>query len=355
MHTKHGHGEGSSPALQGDTLVVNWDHEEQSFIVALDKNTGNQLWRRDRREVTSWSSPLIVKVGNSFQVIVCGTERVRGYDLATGDVIWQCGGLSANIVATPVAASGVVYVGSSYEKRALLAIQLDGASGDVTDTEHVLWMRTRGTPYVPSPLLYDDALYFLTHYQNVMTRIEAKTGIDDPGAFRLGPIGNIYASPVGGGGRVYVTDVEGKYTGAYTRFDPPHGCCKPDWRKCQRFSSHCRGPDFPARGKTLVLPCRGRKIADRTTGVSGAGTLIGSFFHAVGFLGNPVRSRLWELGRVPLRIVSNKCALRLNWFIMIRYTFTSLVANTLTLEILDVESHLLGSFGLGILFRPCLR
>lgn len=209
MHTKHGHGEGSSPALHGDTLLVNWDHEEQSFIVALNKSTGQQLWRRERQEVTSWSSPLIVQNGDSTQVIVCGTDRVRGYDLANGNVIWQCSGMSANIVATPVASDGILYVGSSYEKQALMAIRISGASGDVTDTDHLLWLRTQGTPYVPSPLLYDDSLYFLAHYQNVMTRVEAKTGIDDPGTFRLGPLGNIYASPVGAAGRVYVTDLEG--------------------------------------------------------------------------------------------------------------------------------------------------
>ena len=209
MHTKHGHGEGSSPALHGDTLVINWDHEEQSFLIALDKTTGELLWRREREEVTSWSSPMIIEQDGRTQVIVCGTERVRGYDLVSGDVVWQCGGMSSNIVATPVAADGIVYVGSSYEKRALMAIDLAGASGDVTGTDQVLWLRTRGTPYVPSPLLYGESLYFLTHYQNVLTRIKAKTGMDDPGAMRLGPLGNIYASPVGAAGRVYITDLDG--------------------------------------------------------------------------------------------------------------------------------------------------
>ncbi len=209
MHSKHGHGEGSSPALHDDALVVNWDHEEQSFLAVFDKRTGEQRWRRNRQEVTSWSSPLIVNDGATTQVIVCGTDRVRGYDLATGDVIWQCGGLSANIVATPVASDGILYVGSSYEKRALMAIRISGARGDITDTDQVLWRRVRGTPYVPSPLLYGDSLYFLTHYQNVLTRIEAKTGIDDPGAIRLGPLGDIYASPVGAAGHIYVTDLDG--------------------------------------------------------------------------------------------------------------------------------------------------
>ena len=117
--------------------------------------------------------------------------------------------MSANIVATPVSAGGILYVGSSYEKRALMAIRITGASGDITDTDHVLWQRSRGTPYVPSPLLYGESLYYLTHYQNIITRIQAESGTDDPGAFRLGGIGNVYASPVGAGKHVFVTDLDG--------------------------------------------------------------------------------------------------------------------------------------------------
>ncbi|HEV3002807.1 MAG TPA: PQQ-binding-like beta-propeller repeat protein, partial [Pirellulales bacterium] len=135
--------------------------------------------------------------------------RVRGYDLANGDVLWECGGLSANIVASPVAADGMVYAGSSYDKRALLAIRLDGASGDITQSDRVAWSRFRGTPYVPSPLLYGDSLYFLTHYQGVLTRVDAPTGADRPGPIRLAGISEVYASPVGAAGRVYVTDREG--------------------------------------------------------------------------------------------------------------------------------------------------
>ena len=117
--------------------------------------------------------------------------------------------MSANIVATPVSADGILYVGSSYEKRAFMAINLTGAKGDITGSDQVLWSKTRGTPYVPSPLLYDGALYFLTHYQNVITRVSAKSGNDEPGAMRLGELGNIYASPVGAGGHVYITDLDG--------------------------------------------------------------------------------------------------------------------------------------------------
>ncbi len=209
MQTLHGHGEGSSPALLGDTLIINWDHEGQSFVTAFDKRTGKQRWKVARNEVTSWATPIVVKHGGKPQVIISGTKRVRGYDLATGHVIWECGGLSRNVVASPVAADGMVYAGSSYDTRAMLAIRLDGAQGDITGTGQVLWTRRRGTPYVPSPLLYGDSLYFLHHYQGILSRVNAKTGEDQGAPFRLGGIRNVYASPVGAANRVYISDRDG--------------------------------------------------------------------------------------------------------------------------------------------------
>jgi len=209
MHSLHGHGEGSSPALYKDTLIVNWDHEGESFIVALDKRTGNERWKIKRNEVTSWASPVIIEHAGKPQVIVSGTSRVRGYDLANGEVIWECGGLSSNIVASPVSADGMVFAGSSYDKRALLGIRLDGAGGDITGTDQIAWRRFRGTPYVPSPLLYEGGLYFLTHYQGILSRVDALTGEDQPGAFRLDGIKNVYSSPVAAAGRIYVTDLDG--------------------------------------------------------------------------------------------------------------------------------------------------
>jgi len=210
MQTKHGHGESASPALHGELLFINWDQDGPCFVAAFDKRTGKQRWKVDRTEETSWSSPIIVENDGQPMLIVAGTNRIRAYEPATGRVIWECGGLSSNIVATPVAAEGMLYAGSSYEKQALLAIRLDRAKGDITGTDRIAWSRSRGTPYVPSPLLYGDSLYFLSNFQGILTRVEAATGVDKPGAFRLGRMGNIYASPVGGGGRVYVTDLEGK-------------------------------------------------------------------------------------------------------------------------------------------------
>ena len=209
MQSLHGHGEGSSPALHGNTLIVNWDHEGRSFVVALNKRTGDELWKVERNEVTSWASPIIIEHDGRAQVIISGTARVRSYDLASGKVLWECGGLSSNIVASPVYGDGMVFAGSSYDKKALLAIRLDGAKGDITGTDHVVWRRIRGTPYVPSPLLYQGGLYFLTHYQGILSRVDARTGVDSPGSIRLAGIKNIYSSPVAAANRIYVTDLEG--------------------------------------------------------------------------------------------------------------------------------------------------
>ena len=129
MQTKHGHGESASPVLHGDLLFVNWDHDGPCFVAAFDKRTGQQRWKVDRDEETSWSSPIIIENDNQPLLIVAGTNRVRAYDPATGKVIWECGGLSSNIVATPVAADGMLFAGSSYEKRAFLAIRLDRCEG----------------------------------------------------------------------------------------------------------------------------------------------------------------------------------------------------------------------------------
>ena len=209
LDIKHGHGEGSSPALRGDTLVLNWDHEGDSFVVALDKRNGKQRWKVPRDEGTSWSSPLIVEHDSGSQVIVAATNRVRSYGLDDGRLIWECGGLSGNVVASPVAADGYVYVANSYETRSMLAIRLEGARGDITGTDAVVWTRNRDTPYVPSPVLYGESLCFLKHYQALLTCVQAKTGTTLFGPERLPGIRNVYASPAGAAGRLYIVDLDG--------------------------------------------------------------------------------------------------------------------------------------------------
>ncbi len=204
MHSKHGHGEGSSPALFNGLIAINRDQEEQSYLLVLDAKTGKEKWRANRQEVTSWSSPAFVTHDEQTQLVVAGSNRIRGYDPDSGDVIWECGGLSKNVVATPLYADGMLYAASSYDIRSLLAIELDGAKGDITGTEKVVWQTAERTPYVPSPLLYQGKLFFLRHYQGILTALDAKTGEEQVGPFRLPGFNEIYASPMAARDRIYI-------------------------------------------------------------------------------------------------------------------------------------------------------
>ena len=211
MKTLHSHGEGSSPVLHGDTLIVNWDHEGESFLYAFDKRTGRQIWKVARDEKTSWATPLVVEVGGKPQVIVSATKRVRGYDLATGALLWECAGLTDNVVSSPVYGRGMLIAGNSCYRQAMLGIRLAGAKGDITGTEHVAWNLNRMTPYVSSPLLYDDMLYHIRHNQNILVRLDPMTGQPRGEALRLDGIRDfIFSSPVGTPDRIYVTARDGR-------------------------------------------------------------------------------------------------------------------------------------------------
>ena len=209
MTTRRSFGEGSSPALYGDVIVINWDHEGNSFIVALDKRTGEELWKVDRDESTSWSTPIIVKHNGTPQVIVNATNRTRGYDLVTGKVLWECGGMTANTIPSPVTANGIVYVTSGFRGNALQAIRLADAKGDITGAAAIVWDYGRDTPYVPSPLLYGDTLYFLKHNRGMLSAFNASTGEAYYGPERLEGISDVYASPVGAEDRIYIADRDG--------------------------------------------------------------------------------------------------------------------------------------------------
>jgi outer membrane protein assembly factor BamB len=210
MQTRNSFGEGSSPALHGDTVVVYWDDEtDNDFIAAFDTRTGKQLWRTPRNEATGWSTPVIVEHDKKFQVIVNATGKVRSYDLVTGKELWSCAGQTANCIPTPVAAAGTVYVTSGFRGSALYAIAL-GRTGDLTGTDAVRWRHDKNTPYVPSPLLADDFLYTVTVNNGVLSCFNARTGQPHFEGERLPGISAIYASPVAAQDRVYVLGRDGK-------------------------------------------------------------------------------------------------------------------------------------------------
>jgi outer membrane protein assembly factor BamB len=202
-------GEGSTPALFGNYLVIVWDHQGQSFIVALDKRTGAELWRRERKEIDSWATPLVVTVNGRAQVVTGAMNQVVSYDLETGDVVWFTGGLTMNPIPTPVASDGMVFLTAGFRGNSLKAIRLAGAKGDITGTSAVAWTLDRDTPYVPSPMLYDELLYVLKSNNGILSAFDAKTGRAHYQAQRIDSLGEVFASPVGAAGRVYLPGREG--------------------------------------------------------------------------------------------------------------------------------------------------
>ena len=209
MRTARSFGEGGAPAIHGSTLLVNWDHEGDSFIVALDKQSGDELWRKERQERTSWSTPLVVEHNGRRQVIVSASAKTRSYDLETGDVIWECAGLGSNVIPTPLHEDGVVYVTSGHRRPAMQAILLDRAKGDIAGTDAVLWSIDRDTPYVSSPVLTNGRLYFVKNRNATLSCYDAKTGEALFGPLRLEGLGTVYASLVGVSDRIYLSDLDG--------------------------------------------------------------------------------------------------------------------------------------------------
>ncbi|MBI4658388.1 MAG: PQQ-like beta-propeller repeat protein [Verrucomicrobia bacterium] len=209
MRTTMGFGEGGSPAVHGDRLVINWDHTGEDFITALDTRSGKTLWKTDRSEAGTWCTPLVVEHEGKAQVVVPASGKTRGYDLATGSAVWECEGLTANVIPTPVAGHGVVYAMSGFRGNKLLAIRL-GRTGDLTGTDAIVWRHDKSTPYVPSPLLYEDLLYFFGGNNNILSCFEANTGKALIDAQRVEGIGELYASPVGAAGRVYIVGRDGR-------------------------------------------------------------------------------------------------------------------------------------------------
>ena len=209
MKKKRDFGEGSSPALLGDKVFILWDHEGPSFLFAVDKKTGRDVWKVSRDEISSWSTPLAVEHEGTPQVVTSATGQVAGYHADTGELLWHTSGMTANAIPTPVITDDTVVVTSGFRGSALLAIRLAEARGDITGSEAIAWSLDRDTPYAPSPLLYDGTLYFVKANSAILSSFDARTGKEHYRGQRLEGLGTIYSSPVGVAGRLYVTDRDG--------------------------------------------------------------------------------------------------------------------------------------------------
>ena len=200
-------GEGAAPLLVGDRLFLVFDHEAGSFIVALDKRNGKELWRAERDEPSSWSTPLAINHNGRTEIVVSATRKVRSYDPATGKVLWESAGLGSNAIPVPVSENGMVYVMSGHRDPKLMAIKL-GRQGDLTGSDAIAWSHTRGVPYTASPVLYENKLYVVTD-SGLVSAFNATTGEAYYAQTRLPKTYNVKASLVGANGKLYLAMEDG--------------------------------------------------------------------------------------------------------------------------------------------------
>jgi outer membrane protein assembly factor BamB len=197
-------GEGSTAEVYGDKVFIQWDHEGQSYIYALNKTTGEEMWTNQRDEGSSWATPLVVEVNGKLQVVTSATNHVVAYDFETGDTIWSTTGLTRNVIPNPMYANGILYVMSGYRGNAVMAIDIANAKGDITSSEAILWEYNQDAPYTPSPVILNGYLYFHRANQGVLTCLNAKTGEVVYSKEKIEGINDLYSSPTGVNNRLYI-------------------------------------------------------------------------------------------------------------------------------------------------------
>lgn len=204
-----GLGDGSSPVLFGDLLIIvaDIDNGDDSFIVGLDKRSGEEIWRTPRRVRTHWSTPLLLDGPDGPELIVNGFHYVASYDPATGVELWRAPGLRGNVIATPVADADTVYVSMGYPEKITRAIRL-GRRGDLADTDAMLWEYEGGTAYVPSNLLYGDQIYLIAD-NGMLTSLDAESGEIIYRGGRVPVPGRFAASPVAYDGKLLLASQDG--------------------------------------------------------------------------------------------------------------------------------------------------
>ena len=203
------HGNGGSPVLYHDLLIVSCDGSDSAFVVAIDKETGKIRWKTSRRQPwdQAYTTPLVIRVGDRDQLVSVGAYRATAYDPETGTEIWRVSYADGfSNVPGPVFGHGLVYIATGFQQPSILAVRADG-TGDVTKT-HVAWTLRRSVPLTPSPLLVGDELY-LVNDGGIASCVDAKTGAM---LWQQRLDGTFSASPIFADGRIYFLSEEGVAT-----------------------------------------------------------------------------------------------------------------------------------------------
>jgi outer membrane protein assembly factor BamB len=206
--TSNYHGPGGSPLLYKDRLIFYQDQRSDSFVAAVDARTGKLIWKTPRQETVGWGTPIAIRAGSRDEIIVNGQHAVRAYDPDSGRELWSARGSTMEVTPTPAVAHGLIFCPSG-RAGPTLAIR-PGGSGDVTDT-HIAWQTPRGSPFIPSPLVYGDYLYLVNDMTAIATCLEARTG-KPVWQSRLGEAKRegFSASPVAVDGKIFITNDDGE-------------------------------------------------------------------------------------------------------------------------------------------------
>jgi outer membrane protein assembly factor BamB len=207
MQMRLAFGEGTGVVVDGSRVYLQFDHQGEGFVVALNATDGKEVWRAPRMENSSWSTPLVVEHQGSRQLVVTADTKVKAYDVNTGKVVWEVAGLGTNPIPQPVQFRDTVLVMSGYRNPRLMAVKL-GRTGDLTGTDAIAWETTRGTSYTASPALHDGRLYVIAD-NGMLNVFDAATGEPHYIQQRLPKPYNFKASPLVANGRVYLATEEG--------------------------------------------------------------------------------------------------------------------------------------------------
>jgi outer membrane protein assembly factor BamB len=207
-------GFGSSPIIFRDRVIVQCDVGKNSFIAAYDLDSGKELWLTRREEIPSWGTPTMVEASGHIELVTNATKFIRGYDPMTGKELWRLGKNAEITVPTPIFGQGLIYVTSGYRPIQPIYAIRPGAKGDISlpekkeASDSIAWSKSKGGPYMPTPIVYCDYLYTCSN-AGIVTCYEAKTG-KQVYQKRLGGSGGYTASPVAADGRLYFTGEEGE-------------------------------------------------------------------------------------------------------------------------------------------------
>ncbi len=205
-------GTGSSPVIFQGLLFVQSDNNESSFLLALDKKSGKEIWRKKRPTGSSWSTPILWKSSQGDQLVACGPGSATSYDPSTGKILWNLTEIEGSFTASPIYDRDRVYFGNSGpgSRGPLIAVKAE-ASGEILLTEEpdaVAWVRARSGPGMASPVL-DSGFLYVMGSGGILDCYKAETG-DRVYRERISGMGSVVSSLWASGGKVFILDESGQ-------------------------------------------------------------------------------------------------------------------------------------------------